>query len=65
MRRLLLNPTMIGAAIGAISNVRQTIKGPRDWRVYAVWGAWALTTAVAIVTIRHEIEAEELGIDVD
>ena len=59
-RKFILNAAVIGAAVGAISNIRRTVKGPRDWRVAAIWVAWGLTTAVAIVTLKEQIDAQQI-----
>ncbi|HWU47863.1 MAG TPA: hypothetical protein VN133_13995 [Humibacter sp.] len=54
MRKYLFNGGVIGAVFGLLSPVQATRKGPRDWRLAVIWGSWALTLAVAVITVRDQ-----------
>ncbi|MCX7522034.1 hypothetical protein OSC27_07050 [Microbacterium sp. STN6] len=61
MRKYLFNGAIIGAATGAISLVRTTAKGPRDWKLALMWVSWGLSLAIAIGTTAQDskkLEAE-------
>lgn len=65
MFKFLLNAGIVGAIFSGISALRQTVRGPRDWRLYLIWGGWALSLALvianAIFESRGEDEQDELN----
>lgn len=48
MRKYFFNAAVLGALFGGISALRQTIKGPRNWRTIILWVIWGLTVTSAI-----------------
>lgn len=54
MRRFLFNTTVLSSVVGVWSVIQATRRGPRDWRLIAMWVSWALTVAVAIGTVVKE-----------
>lgn len=48
MRKYIFNGPILGALFGGISALRQTIKGPRNWRTILIWIIWALSVAVTV-----------------
>ncbi len=61
MRRFLLNFGVLSSLFGAAGVVKQTISGPRDWRLILLWVAWAIGVAVAVGTVIDETrEADKL-----
>jgi hypothetical protein len=60
MRRFLFNGGVLGALFGGISAVRQTAKGPRDWRLALIWLGWGISVTLAVLAVRDEArEARE------
>ena len=63
MRRYVFNIAVIGAVAGVIPAIRQTAKGPRDWKLILTWASWGINVAIAIGTVaehnREVREAEE------
>jgi len=63
MRRYVLNLAVLGAAAGVVGAIRQTARGPRDWKLALVWVAWGINVAIAVGTVaeqnRLRREAEE------
>lgn len=51
---------MLSAVFGGWSTVQATRKGPRDWRLAAMWLIWGLTVAVAVGTVLKDHEIDEL-----
>ena len=64
MRRYIFNPAVLGAVAGVVPAIRQSIRGPRDWRLALTWVGWGINVAIAIGTVvevnRLAREAEEL-----
>lgn len=56
MRRFLFNTTVLSSLFGVWGVVQATRRGPRDWRLIAMWVSWALTVAVAVGTVVKEAE---------
>ena len=52
MRKYLFSGGMIAAVFGILVPLRATRTGPRDWRLGLAWAGWALSLAVAVVTVR-------------
>ncbi|HWL02684.1 MAG TPA: hypothetical protein VNQ52_09985 [Microbacteriaceae bacterium] len=72
MRSYIFNPAVIGAVAGVIPAIRQSVRGPRDWRLALVWVGWGINVAIAVGTVvehnRLEREAQtraELGLSED
>lgn len=62
MLRLVLNGAVIGAALSTVSIVRQTIRGPRDWRLALGWASWGIGVALAVGAVVDQArEAKELA----
>ncbi len=57
MRRIIFNGALIGAAFSTIGIVRQTIAGPRDWKLALNWVSWGLSVAVAVGTVVEDVKA--------
>ena len=61
MRRFLLNFGVLSSLVGAVGVTKQTISGPRDWRLILMWIAWVIGVALAVGTvIENSREADEL-----
>ena len=58
MRRFLFNTTVLSSVVGVWSVIQATRRGPRDWRLIAMWVSWGLTVAVAIGTGVKEAQTE-------
>lgn len=48
MRKYILSGAVISAALGAVSIVRTTRQGPRDWRLALAWLGWGISVAIAV-----------------
>lgn len=51
MRKFLFNAGVIGSLVGAAGVIRQTVSGPRNWRLILMWLSWAIGVAVAVGTV--------------
>jgi hypothetical protein len=60
MRKYLFSGAVIGSLFGAISVIKTTVSGPRDWRLLLMWIAWACSLAIAIGTVADESKRAEL-----
>ncbi len=61
MRKYVFNIAVLGAAFGVIGAIRQTVRGPRDWKLALVWVSWGIDVAIAVGTvIEHNQAAREL-----
>ncbi len=58
MRKYILNMAVLGAAAGVIGAVRQTVRGPRDWKLILVWVGWGIDVAIAVGTVIEHNRAE-------
>ncbi len=56
MRKYILNTSIIGSIIGAVSVVQTTRSGPRDWRLVLMWISWGITVALAIGSVMQQDE---------
>jgi len=54
MRRIIFNGAVLGAAFGAIGVIRQSIHGPKDWRLALAWVGWGINVAIAVGTVIEE-----------
>jgi len=65
LRSYIFNAAVLGAVAGVVPAIRQSIRGPRDWRLALVWVGWGINVAVAIGTVveqnRLARQAEELA----
>jgi len=62
MRKFLFSGSVLSAVFGAVSIVRTTVNGPRDWRLILMWIGWATSVAIAVGTVveeTRELEYEE------
>jgi len=60
MRKILFNTSVLGAIFGGIAALRETIRGPRDWRIILMWLGWAISVALAVGAVsRANQEAEQ------
>ncbi len=57
MRRYIFNTGLLGAAAGVVPAIRQSIRGPRDWRLALTWVGWGIGVAIAIGNV---VEARQL-----
>ncbi|MFV0432857.1 MAG: hypothetical protein ACK5LO_02575 [Leucobacter sp.] len=53
------NPGIIGAALGAVTTLRQTQSMRDDWRRLLVWGVWLAGLAMAVASVAMQTEDEE------
>ncbi|MGX5682590.1 hypothetical protein [Schumannella luteola] len=60
MRRFIFNTSILSSVIGVWGVVQATRRGPRDWRLIAMWVSWALTVAVAVGTVAKEAQDGDL-----
>jgi len=61
MRKYILNMAVLGAAAGVIGAIRQTARGPRDWKLVLVWVGWGIDVAIAVGTVvEHNREQRAL-----
>ena len=72
MRRYIFNTAVLGAVAGVVPAIRQTARGPRDWKLILTWVGWGINVAIAVGTVveqnRAAREAEarrELGLSED
>ena len=72
MRRYIFNAAVLGAVAGVVPAIRQSVRGPRDWRLALVWVGWGINVAIAVGTViehnRLDREAESraaLGLSED
>lgn len=56
MRKFLFNTSVLGAIFGGITALRETIRGPRDWRVILIWIGWGISVALAIGAVMRANE---------
>ncbi|GAB2822966.1 hypothetical protein GCM10027022_11860 [Alpinimonas psychrophila] len=64
MRKFLFNASVLGAIFGGVAALRETIRGPRDWRVILMWIGWAISVALAVgAVIRANEEAEQARLE--
>lgn len=57
--RFVTNPGVIAAAFGAFGTARQTKSMPKDWRRVIVWGIWAASLLLALVSVVRQVDDEE------
>lgn len=60
MRKYIFSSTVLGSLFGAVGVIQATRRGPRDWRLIAMWVSWGLTLAVAIGTVAKNAQTGEL-----
>lgn len=60
MRKYIFSSNVLGSLFGAVGVVQATRRGPRDWRLLAMWLSWGLTLAVAIGTVAQNAKTGEL-----
>lgn len=60
MRKFLLSGSVLSALFSGWGAVKATRSGPRDWRLAAMWVAWALTLAIAIGTVVKDNQHDEI-----
>ncbi len=64
MRRSFFNPAVLSAVAGVVPAIRQSARGPRDWRLILTWVGWGINVAIAVGTVietnRLAREAEAL-----
>ena len=64
MRKFLFNRGVLGAIFGGISALRETAKGPRDWRTVLIWAGWAISVVLAVSAVsRANQEAEQARVE--
>ncbi|BDZ56041.1 hypothetical protein [Agromyces marinus] len=60
MRKYLFSGAVLSSLFGAISVIRTTKDGPRDWRLVLMWVSWAASLAIAIGTVADDEKRREL-----
>jgi hypothetical protein len=64
MRKFLFNTGVLGAIFGGISALRETVRGPRDWRTVLIWTAWAISVVLAVSAVsRANQEADQARVE--
>ncbi|HEY2642952.1 MAG TPA: hypothetical protein VGI56_04280 [Galbitalea sp.] len=63
MRKYLFSGSVLSAAFGIVGVLRNTQRGPRDWRTVLLWVAWGATLAAAIGTVAIDAKQAELEED--
>ena len=64
MRKFLFNTSILGAIFGGITALRETIRGPRDWRTVLIWIGWGISVALAVgAVMRSNEEAEQVRLE--
>lgn len=64
MRKFLFNTSILGAIFGGVAALRETIRGPRDWRVILMWIGWGISVALAVGAVaRANAEAEQARLE--
>jgi len=56
--RYVLNPAILGAVAGAIPVIRQSVRGPRDWRLALAWVGWGINVAIAVGTVVETVREQ-------
>lgn len=51
--RYVFNFGIITSALSSIAIIRQTKQMPKDWRRYLVWGSWATSFVLAVLSVRY------------
>ena len=51
MRRFLFSTSVMSAVASGVSLVRQTIRGPRDWRTGLLWASWVISVILAVTSV--------------
>jgi len=51
MRNYIFNTAVLGAVAGVVPAIRQSVRGPRDWRLALVWVGWGINVAIAVGTV--------------
>ena len=60
MRKFLFNTSVLGAVFGGITALRETIRGPRDWRTILIWIGWGISVALAVSAVKRANDEAEL-----
>ena len=60
MRKFLFNTSILSSLFGIWGLVQTTRRGPRDWRLIAMWLSWGLSVAVAVGTVVKESQDNDL-----
>jgi len=64
MRKFLFNTSVLGVLFGGITALRETIRGPRDWRTVLIWIGWGISVALAVgAVLRANEEAEQARLE--
>lgn len=59
MRKYLFNAGIVSALFSALGIVKNTIRGPRDWRLGMSWLGWAVSLVIAIGAINAPEDEEK------
>ena len=59
MRKYLFNTSVLGAIFGGFAALRETIRGPRDWRVILMWIGWGISVALAVGAVMRTNQNEQ------
>ncbi|CAI8334159.1 MAG: Uncharacterised protein [Cellulomonadaceae bacterium TMED98] len=51
MRRFLFSSSLISALASGASVVRQTVRGPRDWKLILLWASWLISVVLAVTSV--------------
>jgi len=59
MRRFLFSSSIVSAVLSGVGLVRQTMRGPRDWRTGLLWLSWLISMILAIAAVLDRSRDDE------
>ena len=65
MRKFLFNTSILSSLFGIWGLVQTTRRGPKDWRLIAMWVSWGLTVAIAVGTVVKETKDNDGFLELD
>lgn len=65
MRKFLFNTSILSSLFGIWGLVQTTRRGPKDWRLIAMWVSWGLTVAIAVGTVVKETQDNDGFLELD
>jgi len=59
MRRFLFSSSIASAVLSGVGLVRQTMRGPRDWRTGLLWLSWLISMILAVAAVLDRSHDDE------
>jgi len=59
MRRFLFSSSIVSAVLSGVGLVRQTMRGPRDWRTGLLWLSWLISMILAVAAVLDRSHDDE------